>query len=268
MARRETAVSRYNGPFLAGLSLAGAPQFEQWLTQQREQYHRQVMDTLATLTTYHEQRGELAEAIQYAQQQLAFEPWLEESHRQLMGLFARTGQRSQALKQYEQCRTVLQQELSTEASPETQTLANQIKLRPDFRLQNLPNEVTPFIGRANEVATLTSWLQDTAVRLTTITGLGGMGKTRLALAAAQRFLHPRTSQPTAPFSDGICFINLVPLTAPEQMETAVAEQLHLQLTGGNNRSPRQQLIDYLRSKQMLIIFDNFEHLLTGATLVS
>ena len=113
MALRETAVSLYKGPFLAGLSLPDAPQFEQWLTQQREHYHRQVMDALTTLTTYHEQRGEFAEAIHYAQQQLTFEPWREETHRLLMMLFARTGQRSLALKQYEQCRAILQQELNS-----------------------------------------------------------------------------------------------------------------------------------------------------------
>jgi hypothetical protein len=253
MAHRETAVSLYKDPFLAGLSLPDAPQFEQWLTQQREQYHRQVMDALATLTTCHEQRGGFTQAIQHAQQQLAYEPWLEETHRQLMMLLARTGQRSLALKQYQQCRTIMQQELNTAVSPETETLSQQIKLRPNFSLQNLPLALTPFIGRQKEMTTLTSWLTDTAVRLITITGIGGMGKTRLALAAAKQFLHPPTSQPIVPFADGIYFIDLVLLTAPDQIETAVAQAFHLQLMSGNGRSLRQQLIDYLSSKQMLLI---------------
>lgn len=267
MGERETAVSLYKGPFLAGLSLPDAPQFEQWLTQQQEYYHRQVMDALATLTTYHQQRGELAEAIRYAQQQLTFEPWREEVHRQLMMLLARAGQRSLALKQYEQCRVSLKEELNSDVSPETETLRNQIKLRPNFSLQNLPLAPTPFIGRKQELATLTGWLADTAVRLITIAGIGGMGKTRLALATAEQFLHAATSQPVAPFADGIYFIDLVPLTAPDQMETAVADVLHLHLTG-NGRSPRQQLIDYLSNKQMLLVFDNFEHLLAGTTLIT
>lgn len=268
MGLRETAVSLYKGPFLAGLSLPDAPQFEQWQTQQREQYHRQMMDTLATLTTYHQQRGEFVQAIQYAQQQLVYEPWLEETHRQLMMLFARTGQRSLALKQYQQCRAILQQEFNTAVSPETETLSHQIKLRPNFTLQNLPLALTPFIGRHKEIATLTNWLADPTVRLITLTGIGGMGKTRLALSTAKQFLHPTTSQPIAPFADGIYFIDLVPLTAPDQIETAVAEAFHLQLTSANGRSPRQQISDYLGHKQILTIFDNFEHLLTGATLLT
>ena len=268
MALRETAVSLYKGPFLAGLSLPDAPQFEQWLTQQREHYHRQVMDALTTLTTYHEQRGAFAEAIHYAQRQLTFEPWREETHRLLMMLFARTGQRSLALKQYEQCRASLQQELNADVSPETDTLSNQIKLRPNFSLHNLPVALTPFIGREAELATLTSWLQESTIRLITITGIGGMGKTRLALATAERFLHPTTSQPVAPFADGIYFIDLVPLATPDQLETAVADVLNLQLMSGNGRSPRQQLIDYLSNKQMLLIFDNFEHLLAGTPLLN
>ena len=268
MLKRETAVALYKGPFLAGISVADAPPFEQWLTQQREQSHRQVMDALGTLTTFHEQRGEFEQAIAYAKRQLAFEPWREETHRQIMMLLARSGQRSRALKQYEQCRAILQKELNTDVSPETKTLSNQIKLRPNFSLQNLPVALMPFIGRETEIATLTRWLEDTAVRLITITGFGGMGKTRLALATAQRFLHPTDAQPIAPFVDGVYFIDLVPLSAPEQIETAVAETLHLQVTPGNDHSPRQQLIDYLSNKQMLLIFDNFEHLLAGATLVA
>jgi predicted ATPase len=86
--------------------------------------------------------------------------------------------------------------------------------------------------------------------LITITGIGGMGKTRLALATARRFLHPTTNQPVAPFADGIYFIDLVSLTAPDQMETAVANVLHLHLTAGNDHSSRQQLIDYLSSKRV------------------
>ncbi|WP_420642374.1 AfsR/SARP family transcriptional regulator [Candidatus Leptofilum sp.] len=268
MEWRETAVSIYKGPFLVGLSLPDAPQFEQWLTQQREQYHRQMMSALTTLATYHEQVGEFTPAIKYAQQQLMYEPWLEETHRQLMRLFARAGQRSLALKQYEQCCVSLHEELNTDVSPETKTLRNQIKLRPNFSLQNLPLAPTPFIGRKQELTTLRDWLSDKVVRLITITGIGGMGKTRLALAVTKLFLHPKTAQPMTPFADGIYFIDLVPLTAPDQIETAVAEVLHLQLTMGNGRSPRQQLLDYLSGKQMLLLFDNFEHLLPGATFIS
>ncbi|MCB0018642.1 MAG: AAA family ATPase, partial [Anaerolineales bacterium] len=266
MAQLRAAATLYKGPFLAGLSLADAPQFESWLTQQREYYQQQLLDTLAALIAAYTQHGEWREAIQFTQQQLALEPWLEESHRQLMMLYARTGQRSLALKQYEQCRASLQEELGTDVAPETQTLANQIRLRPNFSLQNLPVNLTPFIGREQESTLVKSWLTESTSRLITLTGLGGMGKTRLALATARHFLQPQTAQPTAPFADGIYLIDLIPLTTPTQIETAVAEALHLHLSAGG--SARQQIIDYLRDKQLLLIFDNFEHLLSGAPLLA
>ena len=157
MAHRETAVSLYKGPFLAGLSLPDAPQFEQWLTQQREQYHRQVMDALTMLTNYYEQRTELTEAIRCARQQLTLEPWREETHYQLMRLLLYKGQRSSAVAQYLTCVQTLADELDVEPSPKTKGLFTLIETAAAHPPHNLPTNTTPFIGRQTEIAQLTSW---------------------------------------------------------------------------------------------------------------
>ncbi len=150
-------------------------------------------------------------------------------------------------------RVVLRSAVTDEgASPVTPTPTTE---RP---LHNLPVQPTPFVGREEELASLARLLADEDLQLITILGPGGMGKTRLALEASQR--------QSAAFSDGVYFVALAPLTAPEQMPPAIAEAVRFSFYDGG--SPREQLIDFLREKQMLLVLDNFEHLLEGTALVA
>lgn len=125
---------------------------------------------------------------------------------------------------------------------------------------NLPPQTTPFVGREAELEALARYLADPATRMVTILGPGGMGKTRLGLAAAEAQLrHPGQS-----FPHGIHFVALAPLESPEQLLPAIAEALRFRFYSGGE--PRQQLLDYLRHKQLLLVLDNFEHLKAGAGL--
>ena len=154
------------------------------------------------------------------------------------------------------------------ATQQPQPLANGENLASEIITvrHNLPVQPTPFIGRLAELTTLNELLVRPNTQLITIVGPGGMGKTRLALAYAEQFVE---TQPAAslPFPHGVFFINLAPLSEAEQIVPALADGLDFQLQGGG-RSPRQQLLDYLRHKQMLLLFDNFEHLLDGVDLLS
>jgi predicted ATPase/class 3 adenylate cyclase/tetratricopeptide (TPR) repeat protein len=129
----------------------------------------------------------------------------------------------------------------------------------DYTPQNLPIQPTPFIGRAHELALVEAILTRSNTRLVTITGPGGMGKTRLALAVAERQLH------SGRFADGTFFVALAPVGAAEHIITTLADALAFPLaTGGaQNHTPRQQVLDYLRAKQLLLVLDNCEHLLDG-----
>ncbi|MBX3059905.1 MAG: protein kinase [Anaerolineae bacterium] len=124
---------------------------------------------------------------------------------------------------------------------------------------NLPPQPTTFVGRERELQDIHQWLLEIPTRrLITIAGPGGIGKTRLALAAAQSVLDA--------FADGVFFVPLAPLTTADHIFTTLIENLHLQPI--NTKEPKDQLLAYLRQKQMLLVLDNFEHLLEGADLVA
>lgn len=117
-----------------------------------------------------------------------------------------------------------------------------------MRCSNLPSQLSTFIGREREVATATRLLHTT--RLLTLTGAGGSGKTRLALALAEPLVRR--------YGDGVWFVDLAEIEDPELAPQAVADALNLR--GAPGRSLRDALIAYLRAKHILLILDNCEHM--------
>ena len=131
---------------------------------------------------------------------------------------------------------------------------------------NLPEPLTPFVGRVHELAEITALIDDPSNRLITIFGPGGVGKTRLMLAAAQA----RQSA----FPDGVFMVtleaidakNFAQTTALELVIATITSQLNLDARGKGNR--RQLLLDYLRDKHLLLLLDGFEHVLNSADLLT
>lgn len=125
---------------------------------------------------------------------------------------------------------------------------------------NLPAQTTLFVGREDELAELKRLLSEPGIRLITIVAPGGMGKTRLSIETANRLIE----QPTYP--DGVFFISLAPLISPDLIVSTLAAELGYQFQPQGD--PQQQLLNYLRHKNMLLVLDNFEHLIAGAGLVN
>jgi predicted ATPase len=130
---------------------------------------------------------------------------------------------------------------------------------PKQTAYKLPTYATPFVGRKTELETLTHLLlDDPTCRLVTLMGTGGIGKTRLALEAASSTL--------GAFSDGVFFIPLTSVNVPSGLRPAIAEQVGLQVYG--NAPLKEQLLEYLASKHMLLLLDNFEHLMGAKDFIS
>ena len=253
-----TAVSLYRGDFMDGFYLDDCPEIEIWMATERELWREQIAQALHTLLAHHTRRGDSPAALQYANRLLQLNPWREETHRQKMLLLARAGQRTAALRQYDICRRMLADELGVPPADQTTALYERIAAigtRPRHRITT--QMLTPFVGRKQETADISALLLSPDCRLLTLVGLGGVGKSRLALAVAAQNRHA--------FLDGMVFVRLSAVESPELVAAAIAQAVALPLQG--DAPPREQVMVYLKAREMLLILDNFEHLLEAAPLV-
>lgn len=251
------AVSVYRGNFLEHFSVNDSSIFEEWVLITRERLHQLAMKAFLLLSVYHELRGEYENSLDYARRLVEFDPWREEAHQQIIRALIFCGQRSAALAHYKLCQQVLEEELGVEPSEDTQVLYKQIKagITPQSyacQPSRLPLQLTPFLGREEEVAAVTGLIEGPACRLVTLTGPGGIGKTRLALKVAEGQV--------GSFRDGCFFVPLASLHSGESLATAIAEAIGLLIK--RKQELREQLLQHLRDKETLLVLDNFEHLLT------
>jgi predicted ATPase/DNA-binding SARP family transcriptional activator len=274
----EEAVALYRDDFLSGFTLRNSLAFDEWQFFQTERLKDQLASALERLARWYSKREEYDRALAYARRRLKQDLLNEAAHRKLMELYALAGQQTAALRQYELCTETLAQELGVPASPETTVLYERIRAgehiqrepEPEFQIpHNLPPQPTPFIGREEELAELDKLLADPNLRLITILGPGGVGKTRLGIAAAEKQLRATATEDgegKPHFPNGVFFVPLAALSSADQIVPAVTKALGFSFYEG--REPRQQLLDYLREKRALLVLDNFDHLLSGADSVA
>jgi predicted ATPase/class 3 adenylate cyclase len=127
----------------------------------------------------------------------------------------------------------------------------------DARMNNLPAQPTPLIGRGRELGEVCDLLRAEGLRVLTLTGPGGIGKTRLGLQVGAELLDE--------FEEGVFFVALAPITDPALVPSAIAEALGV--VEAADQPLEEALKDYLRSKELLVLLDNFEQVLGGAPLV-
>jgi len=127
-----------------------------------------------------------------------------------------------------------------------------------IHLHNLPVQTTPFLGREKELLEIERLLQMPECRLLTIIGPGGIGKSRLALQAAADMVEI--------FPHGIFLIPLAPLSSVQFLISAIADQIKFSFY--SRQDPKAQLLNYLSEKKMLLILDNFEHIIEGAAIIT
>ena len=197
---------------------------------------------------------------------IADEPYRERLHAQYVLALYRAGRQKEALEAHHAARRMLIEELGIEPGPRLRELERGI-LRQDASLAApeprraatilLPAPGTPLIGRRLEIAAVTALLGNDDVRLVTLTGPGGTGKTRLAIAAAQEL--------SLELRDGAVFVDLAPVRDPALLLPTIAQTLGVRETGA---AIADALTEHLRERRMLLVLDNLEQLLGAVTDVS
>jgi predicted ATPase/DNA-binding SARP family transcriptional activator/Flp pilus assembly protein TadD len=267
-AASETALAMYGGDLLP------EDLYEDRAAGRRTTLRASYLTLLRRLAQLYEQRVELGQAIAVWHRLLAAEPLDEDGHAALIRLLAQVGQPHQASAQYDALVALLARDLGAEPQPATRELIAAIrdgrfpqtaqplapattvaKPVPAERPHGLPAPVDELIGREREVAELRHLLA--TARLVTLTGPGGVGKTRLALAAAHAAAEI--------FPDGACFADLAPLEDPALVLPTIARSLGVREEPGV--SLLDTVTDHLGSRALLLLIDNMEHVLVAAPVV-
>ncbi|MCJ9700164.1 BTAD domain-containing putative transcriptional regulator [Bradyrhizobium sp. SHOUNA76] len=286
----ERAIEVYRGEFLEGFQVA-APEFESWAATERQRFRQLALDGMAKLLDHHLSAGALEHGIHIATRLLAADPLQERVHCTLMKLYAQQGRRGAALRQYRTCVELLSRELGIEPDAQTKILHRDLLRewnRPQLNTSvvrsavpqgpasvssdgslpadvldksisssmhaiaapgNLPAETTSFLGRDRDIAKAGGILS--SARLVTLTGPGGIGKTRLALRLA--------AQMHRDYADGTWLVELAAFDDPNAIGHAIADVFGITQQAG--KTIEQSVARSLSRRSLLLILDNCEHLI-------
>lgn len=262
--RARQALELYRGHFLADVSIGDSAVFEEWSLLQREHLLQRALSALERLAERAQWRGDYEQALAYARRLVALDPLLEANQRLLMRLLALNGETTAALARYKRIQALLEQELGAEPEEATTALFSQIRRGDSASLAPLPPPFvvplppTQLVGRSEDLRAICEHLRDSQTRAVTITGAGGIGKTRLALEAAHALRYD--------FEDGVYFVELAALSDASLAAPAIALALGVRERAG--RRANEALRDHLRAKHLLLALDNFEQIVKAAPLVS
>lgn len=207
--------------------------------------------------------GRHAELVGEIQAVLAENPYREGLWAQLVLALYRGGRQVEALAACRKAHRVFTHELGIDPGPKLRDLENlvlqqdpslappahDVRRRVRQRMDNLPSEHTPLVGRDAELEDICTLFATEGCRLLTITGPGGTGKTRLALSTA--------GQLGGQMTDGVCWVELAPLSDASQVPAAIASALGLEDRAGSD--PLGASTRFLRPRRLLLVLDNFEH---------
>jgi predicted ATPase/DNA-binding SARP family transcriptional activator len=274
------AVAVYNGDLLPGF-------YADWVDLERGRMRAALDRQMQLLMDRLVSDSRWADVLHCGERWIALGGAPEPAFRALMTAYAGLGDMAGLATTYHRCENALQSELAVEPSTQTRTLFEQLSrgggpaapaptpapsdgalaasraltTEPAPRPSpphNLPGHSTPFVGREETLDEIARRLDDPACRLLTLCGPGGIGKTRLGLQAAQGQIgkHP----------DGVFYVPLAPVGSADLIIPAIAGAISFSFYGGTD--PGEQLLGYLRDKHMLLLLDNFEHLVDGAGLIA
>lgn len=252
----EAAVRLYRGDLLP------EDLYEDWTEPQRDEARSLYLAALLELAQLLEQRGDLARACHFLEQAVAKEPTTEAAHLALMQIYARTGRRMEAIRQFQTLREALVRELGEEPDERTRAVYEQVLQQlpslPELAVPAEPMQaqgwvpvpLSPLIGREAALEETLQLLSTT--RCLTLTGAAGSGKTRLAQELATRL--------QGQYAGGVWWVELVALSEAQMILPAVAQTLGVH---GTSQPPLKSILERLQSKKTLLVLDNCEHLIDG-----
>jgi tetratricopeptide (TPR) repeat protein len=263
--QREEALKFYSGVFLQGVSLPDwNPALEEWVYGTREALANQARACLLALAEAKTSQGHKAEGAQLAEHAYRLPSAPPASVETLSCIY-----RLLSISQSPQTRSVMQeieelgidiktikpaQELPGNTAGKSETADEPSHAKN----HNLPRVLTSFIGRDAEKIELVKQLSKPDCHLLTLVGMGGIGKSRLALQLARDWLE-------ASKSEGVYFVRLEALTSSGLIPSAIADALGITLEG--TEEPFQQIIKHIANKRLLLVLDNFEQFLKSATML-
>ena len=295
VASMDQAAALYRGEFMTGLFLDACTEFEAWLVMEREHWQQRVTQVLSTLVARTTEQRDWESSLRFADRLLALDPWQEDAHRQKMTMLSRMGQRTAALQQFKSLQQSLADTFGIPPAPETLTVYERIKAQVDGMAANIqapstftssslsvtptstpilpgldvvrandlagiPREST-FIGRQHEMTQLAAWHVGGHSPLIAILGMGGEGKSALAVHYARSLLEPPGAH--APV-DRVLWVSL--LNAPAcatvlRMWLRALSDQHLAVLPDTADELLAFLFRCLRDQRCLLVLDNFESLM-------
>jgi predicted ATPase/DNA-binding SARP family transcriptional activator len=264
----DKALNVYTGSFLKGLESYEDNEFATWLELERERLHGEWRSVVFKKSNTLKAHRSYAQASSLLRKLLEQDEFDEEALLMLLHVLHADGQSQGALRTYQIFAERLKREMGLTPSFATEQFGEvlegqktvQLSLKPIIEEPKvfLPIPATSFIGRELELSEIVSLLAEKEVRLLTLLGPGGVGKTRTALQVAKELLNR--------YQDGVHFVSLESSTSANAIPLAITETLAVPLQGQDE--PLQRVIGFLKAKNLLLVLDNFEHLVEGAIVVS
>lgn len=258
--RWAAAAALYGGPFLGGAAVRNAPGFSAWQDLEAGALRSAWIGASEACAAEELAAGRPDAAAELLARVLEADPLAEEQLQAYMHALAASGRVREALHAYESFRSTLEEEVGVDPLEATIVLADDLRRsysagpRPSSTAPTgLPKPLTPFVGRQRELAELAALLRQQGARLVSIVGLGGMGKTRLAVEAARRFQEAGEGE--------VSYVPLTGLTDPAALLPRMVEALGLEC---DEADAERVLLTEVRGRPRLMVLDNFESVLPAA----
>lgn len=258
----QQAVALYRGPLLPGC-------LEEWVLPERQVREQAYLSALETLAVGAIAEGQPIAAVRWLRMLLVTDPYRESACCALMQSLADCGDQAAMTQVYHDLRLLLHRDLNAEPAPETDALYRSLHERqprpialppasppPAGQPRRLPVPLSDLIGREQEMEEVGGWLGK--CRLVTLVGTGGVGKTRLSIAVAERVI--------GQFTDGVWFVDFAPLSDPALLTQTILRRLDIR--EDPLCTPEETLEQALSSRTLLLVLDNCEHLLESCASLS